>query len=240
MKLLLVTGAAGRIGSRFVQEYGEHYDLRLTDFKAPEDAEMKHAGEWVPGNLDNLEFVRECVQGMDAVLHLAANPSGEASFEELLPNNVVTTYNVFQSAKQAGVKRVVFASSIQAVYGYPEGETITPDMPPRPTNLYGASKAWGEALCSVYATQGMSSIAVRIGAFMAPEQLAEVDEQMKKEFVGEDDLSQLFHLILQAPEDMKFQVFHGLSDNAVKRIDISETKEKLGYQPEHAAVPPEE
>src|SRR5262249_39621390 len=83
-----------------------------------------------------------------AVVHLAANPDPSASWESLLPDNFITTYNMFTAAQEAGCRRLIFASSIHAVWNYPREVVVKPDMPIWPENIYGVSKCFGEALAS--------------------------------------------------------------------------------------------
>ena len=90
-------------------------------------------------------------------------------YGSLLDNNIKGTYNVFRAAKDAGCRRVVFASSIHAVVGYPADMPIPTDVTVRPLNMYGVSKCFGEAVAAAFAYgEGLSAIAIRIGAYEAP------------------------------------------------------------------------
>ena len=115
-------------------------------------------------------FLAAC-QGVDTVVHLAADPRPNGDFHtSLLPSNVVGVYNAFEAALQAGCKRVLFASSVHAMLGYKidwgeggTGEATDNTKPPNPPNTYGATKAWGEALCRKYSNaDGLSCIALRV------------------------------------------------------------------------------
>ena len=108
------------------------------------------------------------MEGVEAVVHLAAEP-GELAFGELLGSNFTGTFNVFDAARRAGVRRVVFASSNHATGFYPAGERLTGVEPVRPDGLYGVSKVFGEALARMYCDRfGLEAICLRIGAFQAP------------------------------------------------------------------------
>ena len=144
---VLLTGAAGRIGSFFHDAYTDAYDFSLTDIVEP--AETKGA-PFKQADLSDFDAVRPLCDGIDTVVHLGADPSMDAPWESLLPNNVVATYNVFESARQAGCRRVVYASSINAVLGYPRDQQVHTSQPVYPINLYGATKCWGEALARYY------------------------------------------------------------------------------------------
>lgn len=100
--------------------------------------------------------------------HLAAIPDPDAGGEALLPANVVGAYQVAQAAADRGVRRLVLASSSQAVSAYPEGTQVRTAEAPGPANLYGATKAWAEALGAWVAwTTSSSVVALGIGYFAA-------------------------------------------------------------------------
>ena len=191
---------------------------------------------------------------MDTVVHLGAAAGDRQTPEDLLRSNVMGTYNVFEAAKRAGVKRVIFASSGATVSGaerepplshivngrYEElgsWSPLTHETPLRPGGLYGATKVWGEALCSYYADrEGLSCIAVRIGAFGTPERLVDcTDSRLLTLWVSHDDLTHLFERCIEAPESVRFLIVQGVSDNQLKRMDISNAREVLGYDPKDNA-----
>lgn len=125
-------------------------------------------------------FLAAC-QGVDTVVHLAADPRPSGDFHtSLLPSNVVGVYNAFEAAHQAGCKRLVFASSVHAVLGYNidwdsggTGEATDNLKAPNPQNTYGATKAWGEALCRKYSNaDGLSCIALRVSVYTQPYNLS--------------------------------------------------------------------
>lgn len=105
----------------------------------------------VTGDVRDLEVMRWVCEGVDTVLHLAANPSPAATWEELLPTNISGTYHTFVAAKAAGCRRVVYASSIHAVAGHPRCRQVRTGDPVNPGNLYGVSKCFGR--CSVAVAQ---------------------------------------------------------------------------------------
>lgn len=235
---LLITGAAGRIASAFIERYGAHYDLVLTDRVYPA-SEFACAGRWVIGDANDPDLLWRLTENVEAVLHLAADPNTNASLPSLVANNLAATAYLFDAAFRRGAGRFVFASSVQTVVGYPPDVPVTPDMPPRPLNAYAATKCFGEALCHVYASKGMSCIAVRIGAFSDPARLArETFPDFFRLFVSKDDLCQLLHLALQAPRDVGFAIVHGISDNREPRLDLESTRRLLGYEPRDGAPAP--
>lgn len=139
LRTVLITGAAGRIGSFLARQFQGRYACTLTDIRTPEET---YGFASTTADIADLDALRALCRGVDTVVHLAADPGTEAPWESLLPRNVVGVYNVFQAAHEAGCRRVIFASSINAVSGYPQGVQVQTDMPVRPPNLYGATKAW--------------------------------------------------------------------------------------------------
>ncbi len=232
---VLITGAAGRIGTAFRERYGDRYDLRLVDRnRVPEPGEHEHCVE----DLVSLDSALRVCEGVDTVIHLAADPSPRATFyDTLLPLNVQMTYNMFHAAVAQKCRRLIFASSIHAVNAYPLDYQIHPADPVLPGDLYGVTKCWGEALCAYYGSrEGLSCIAIRIGAFGTPERLAECnDSRLLSLWVSHDDLSQLIHRCIEAADDVRFLIVQGVSDNQLKRMDISNARELRGYAPQDNA-----
>lgn len=235
MKCVLVTGAAGRIGSYFAEQMHGTYDLRLMVRGDEGGIERLNAwGEVVTADLADLERLKEVCAGADTVVHLAGNPDPNALWKDLLETNIVGTYNLFAAAKAAGVRRVVCASSIHAVSGYPADVQVKTTEPVRPGDLYGVSKCFGEALCRYMAEkEGVSAIAVRIGAFQPVTTVQqESGLDVLDDFVSERDLTQLLQRCIDARDDLPFAILHGVSDNRFKRLDISDTRTLVGYAPQ--------
>jgi NAD(P)-dependent dehydrogenase (short-subunit alcohol dehydrogenase family) len=231
---VLVTGAAGRIGSYFARHSHQRYALRLMVRELNEkSAPLKPFGEIVTGDISDLARMKELCAGIDTVLHLAASPSPSSTWDELLPANISGTYNTMVAAKACGCRRVVFASSIHAVSGYPADVQVKTTDPVNPGDLYGVSKCFGEALGRYMAEkENLSVIALRIGAFQPLEAARQPHSlHMLDAFVSHRDLNQLMQRSIDA-EHLQFGIFHGLSDNRFKRLDISDARELLGYQPQ--------
>ncbi len=229
---ILVTGGCGRIGSYFVKFASGRYTIRVVDKVAwNRDKLGEFNGETLVADLQDLERCREACQGMDAVIHLAADPSLEAKFDSLLPNNIITPYNMFTAAKEAGCKRFLFASSVHAVEGYPEDVIVNPQMPVRPKNLYGATKCFGEAMGIYFAyTEGLPTIALRIGVYRPAGSKLPIRYDDKKAYINPDDFNQLLVKCLETP-GIQFAIVHAASDNRFKRLDITETIREFGYEP---------
>jgi uronate dehydrogenase len=231
---ILITGGCGKIGSYFVKYAADRYAIRVVD-KAVWDVE-KHgrlSGESMIIDLQDLNACREACAGMDAIIHLAADADPEADFSgSLLGNNIIATQNMFQAAKEAGCRRFIYASSAHVVSGYAPGIQINSNMPVKPGNMYGATKCFGEALAAYYAhAQGLPSIVLRIGAYTFPEEYQQFSLEERDAFLDPNDFNQLLVKCLETP-DVTFLIAHAISNNRYKRLDLTETSEKLGYDPQ--------
>jgi len=225
---VLITGAAGTIGLALRAGLRSHYRaVRLLDVAPQQPAEPGE--EVVTVDLNDRPATEAAMKDVDAVIHLAAI-ADEASFDEILSGNITTTYSVFEAARRAGVRRVVFASSNHVTGFYPRSETVTPDDPVRPDTFYGVSKVFGEALGRLYADKyGLEVVCLRIGSFgerpTRPRQLST--------WLSPRDCVQLVRCSLDAPA-VGFTVVYGVSANS-GRWWTDEAAARLGYRPEDDA-----
>ena len=218
--------------------------LRLVDVRQPQQTEPDdevQAGEQ-DGNLAELDVARRALRGAHSVLHLAADPSPRADFyASLLDRNVKATYNVLHAAHELDVKRVVFASSVNAILGYPSDVQVRAEDVAWPGNVYGASKAWGEAICGAFVAQSegrLSAIAVRIGGVTHRDQIRARSGRTpgwQSITVTHDDLCRLFDCCLNGAPDVTFAVVNGISANRFLRMDLESTRRRVGYQPQDDA-----
>jgi nucleoside-diphosphate-sugar epimerase len=231
-KKVLLTGAAGRIGTAFREYNGSRYRLRLADRDVAALGDGREH-EIVTLEAADLESCRAACEGIDTVIHLAADPSPRADFySSLLDNNIKGAYNIFRAAKDQGCRRVIFASTIRVFEGYPDGSPIAPEAGLRPTDLYAASKCFGEALAYYFAhAEGLSCIVVRIGGFEGNWVTQSPPDHALVRFVSRRDMSQLLARCIDAP-DITYAIVHGVSNNRHKRLDIASTRELLGYDPQ--------
>ena len=249
---VLVTGAEGRIGATVREHLAGRYDLvALT--RTPQ-AFPSHVAD-----IAELDAIRSAFEGVDAVVHLAASAAIETPWEDVLHNNLVGTYNVYEAARLAGCGRVVFASSNHAVGMFEvEGapEIYSPDdtrlvdhtAELRPDSLYGVSKVYGEALGRLYHERhGLSVFNLRIGAVRkeddptlpASNSLLQLDEagrhaRMRAVWLSRRDCAELIAACLDA-EDVSWAVVYGVSANAGRFWDLEHARELLGWEPRDAA-----
>ena len=224
MKILL-TGAGGDVGRRLRpmlrQAYGE---IRVSDRDPLPDL---HPGEsFVAAELSDPVAVARAVEGIDGIVHLGGF-SVEGPWPVLLKSNIEGCYNLFEAARAAGVKRVVFASSNHAVGFYPREQTIGPAVPVRPDSRYGVTKAFGEALGGLYADKfGLRVTCLRIGNVGD----APIDRRRLAIWLHPADLMQLVRIGLEHP-DIRYEVLYGASDNARGWWDNQRARD-LGYRPQ--------
>jgi dTDP-4-dehydrorhamnose reductase len=230
---VLITGAGGMIGPELSAFCREHYRLRLmVQRQADVTPALTACGEVVVCDLSNADGLKEHCRGIDTVVHLAADSNPSSLWSDLLKHNIVGTYNLFTAAKAAGCRRVIFASSIHAISGYPVDTQVREDDPVNPGDLYGVSKCFGEALGRYMAEQeDVSVIVIRIGLCRslamarAPEGAVMLDS-----YFSPRDFHQLVHRAIEV-ESLRFGIFHGVSDGRFKRMDITDGRTLLGYAP---------
>jgi nucleoside-diphosphate-sugar epimerase len=230
---VLVTGAGGHIGSYYAEHAPAHHLRRLMMRREEVDTlDLSRFGEVVEATLGNRPRLIEICQGIDTVIHLAADPNPDARWDSLLESNIVGTYNLMSAARMAGVRRVIYASSIHAVSGYPADVQVKTSEPVNPGDLYGVSKCFGEALGRYFAEQeGMSVIALRIGAFQPLATAADPDAAgLLDAFISRRDMHQLIVRCVD-DETLRFAIFHALSNNRFKRLDLSDVRALIGYEP---------
>ncbi len=221
---VVLTGAGGRIGSAIMPLLPASWDVQRTDLEA-------HQGI-AALDVTDADACQAAFTGADAVVHLAAVPDPTASWERLLPANVVGTHHVARAAADCGVRRLVLASSVHAVSAGPDQTQVRAGDPPRPANLYGATKAWAEALGSwVAATTSTSVVALRIGCFAAQRPSADtVPAREMSAWLSPRDAAELVRASVEA-EGLRFEVANGISANRYRFADLQDTMQRLGYRP---------
>jgi nucleoside-diphosphate-sugar epimerase len=256
-KTVLVIGAEGVIGTAVREHLGKRYDLRA----------LTRTGQEFPSHvadITDLNAILPAFVGVDTVVHLAASPAVETPWDEILPNNLIGTYHVFEAARRSGVQAVVFASSNHAIgmyeldgapdlYALDDPRVYDERVEVRPDSLYGVSKVYGEALGRHYADcYGLRVYCLRIGSVRAeddpvsegvlsssPALLDLQTEQLRRErmratWLSRRDCTQLIARCIDA-EHLPWAVVYGISNNPRQFWDLSHARELLGYEPEDAA-----
>ena len=180
-------------------------------------------------------------QGVDVVLHLAADPRAAGDWETVAPLNIDLALNVLRAAQEARVPRFVFASSNWVFGGYRfQAERLSHTLPPRPINPYGASKLFierqGKALCE----QGLHFLSLRIGYCQPGENRPGPHMAFglwgQEMWLGNDDWAQAVTRSCAEP----FEGFHAInivSDNRGMRWDLTEARAAIGYAPTQSHSP---
>jgi nucleoside-diphosphate-sugar epimerase len=203
-------------------------------------------------DMADLDAVCKAFEGMDTVVHMAANPDPGASWEAILQSNMIGGYNAFEACRQLGVRRIVYASSIMTSWGnqldepylaikegrfedVPDGFRIIKHTDPvRPTEPYSASKVWGEALARTYSdVHGLSCLCLRIGWVNAEDKPTGLEDGAF--WCSQRDIVELVALSIEAPVEMKFDIFYGLSQCQYRWADIDHARNVLGYAPQDRA-----
>ncbi len=243
---LLVTGLSGLIGGAAHPVLAADHDVAALNRR-----EVNGTFTW-QADIADFEAIRPAFDGVDAVIHLAAKPGEHFGWDALRVTNVEGTRNVFQAAVEAGVPRVVFASSGATVAGWEHDEPyralvegryddlpdrwpmITVDAPPRPRGVYGSTKVWGEALARHFAdTTATSFISVRIGFVNAEDRPA--NARQRSVWCSQRDVVNALVAALGAPEAVRCGTFFANSRNRYGYRDLDHGRDLLGFEPLDAA-----
>ena len=243
MKRVLITGISGLIGGVLKEELTKNYEIFGLDRIPSEDSNLTAA------DISDYQSILPAFKDIDTVIHLAANLNVEASWEEVLPSNIIGTYNVFHAARQASVKHIIFASTNRVTHGYEKDEPyssivagkyeglkpgefpmISENLPVRPDSFYAVSKLFGENLGRFYYEKyDIPVTCLRIGS---------VNKSNKPElirdfatFCSHRDLAQLVEKCVEA-DNLTFDIFYGVSQNTWRFWSYENAQSKLGYSPE--------
>jgi nucleoside-diphosphate-sugar epimerase len=223
-KRILITGAAGTIGVSLRRELADYYEFCCLDRCRIEGVKHTHCVD-----ITNFKAVLKAMKNVDAVIHLAANPSTDQAWKDVYHSGIQGTFNVFEAARQVGIKQIVYASSYHVSGG--QQPPITPDQPVHPDSLYAVGKAFGENLGQYFCDQyDMSIICLRIGWFYERPTIYGLEDPCRSYWCSAEDLAQLVHLSLRKPR-LGFQIFYGVSNNTLRCLDISNAQDLVGYNP---------
>jgi uronate dehydrogenase len=224
MKTILITGAAGDIGTHLRRELAGKYALRLSDIRP---IRKIAAGETsVRGDIGRLTDMLRVTKGVDAIVHLGGF-AVEGPWDVILRANIIGLYNVFEAAHRNGVKRLLFATSNHAMGFYRRDQIIDHRSYPKPDSRYGVSKVFGEQLGSLYADKyGLEVFCIRIGNLNP----MPADKRRLSLWLSPRDLAQLVQIGIEHP-DIHFEIVYGVSGNKRSWYDNSNAH-RLGYKPQ--------
>ncbi|MFD1514095.1 NAD-dependent epimerase/dehydratase family protein [Halomarina rubra] len=264
MNSVLVTGAAGRVGTAVTDHLEGEYSFTALDREPAPDIES------VTADITDSDAITPAFDGQDAVVHLAGEPSTEASWDAVLQNNIVGMYNCLEAARNAEVESFVFASSNHVVGMYEDefapdlyepgfGLVVDHTAPPRPDSFYGTSKLFGEAMGRQYVETfeyPKRFYALRIGSVRSPRydhpfgdaergvddgrytrDSAEYDAtvtRMRATWHSRRDLAHQVDRCLR-DDSVEFDIFYGVSDNPTRWFDVEHARATIGYRPKDSA-----
>lgn len=243
-KLLLITGAAGTVGRALRVALGDRYRYRLLLHNTvPEDVAPED--EIVFSDVTQYGAMVEATQGVDVIVHLALAHTRRGMPEAhraqiTLDVDMRGTYHMFEAARVNGVSTVVFAST-NHVTGINEERGICsrPDLPVRPDGIYGAGKAFGEALGRYYVDRhGLRVFCLRIANFNGLDEPGRLYEPGASRWLSPRDLAQLTWRCIEA-KDLDWGIFYGVSRGAESKWDLTNARELLGYDPQDDGSAPE-
>ena len=224
-KRILITGAAGRLGSRLRTGLAPLAEtIRLAD--RVEIADLQDNEEAMVFDLADQRAAMEATRDVDAIVHFGGAPL-ETVWQEILDSSIRGSYHIYEGARKNGARRVVYASSVHAIGYHPLTAHIDTDAPVRPDSLYGVSKCFVEALSRLYWDKfGIESVCLRIfSSFPEPP-----DRRMLWSWLSFEDCVRLVAASLTAPV-VGHTISFGLSDNKLKPVDNSKAGH-LGYVPQ--------
>jgi len=228
MKKLVLTGAAGRLGSYLREPLTKLADTLVSTDLADDVGKLYDGEQYIKADLTSLDQMTKVLEGADMVVHFGA-VGDEAPFETILGPNIVGAYNVWEAAHRNDVRRVVYASSVHAVGMHSRTQGIGLDAPHKPDTFYGLAKCFAEDLASLYwDKRGIESVCMRIFS------CAQVtNARALGTWLSYDDLIHLVEQSINTPVT-GFKVVYGISNNDRCPVDNSQAS-FLGYRPKDNA-----
>lgn len=225
LRKIVLTGARGALGTSLRGPLAALCEELVSSDIAPAPADLAPNESWVRADLVRMEEIAPLMEGAEMVVHFGAIVD-ESPFETLWGPNFVGSYNVWESAWRAGVRRIVYASSVHAVGMHETTAAIDTDAPHRPDTFYGLSKCFTEDLGRLYwEKRGLESVHLRIfSCTPEPQNLRALGT-----WLSHRDMVELVRRAILTPVT-GFTVAFGVSDN--QRAPVSNRKAlHLGYHP---------
>jgi len=236
---LIVTGSMGRIGKIICNYLRDEYEIIEIDLNASNEVNCHKVDI---SDFDALKKTFDQIGTVSSVIHLAAVSNPNASWSEVIKNNIIATRNIFECSKLFNVPKVILASTCHTMGGYslfsseqrPSFFTkkIKIDLPVRPNGDYASSKVFAETLARQYYEQhGIHSICLRIGFFCKKETTSKIRNSfLKSIWLSHRDMIQLFNKSLQT--NAGFGIYFGVSKNKHRIFDLSKARKEIGFKPQ--------
>lgn len=241
-KRVLITGMSGLIGGALRKRLEGNYELVALNRRRIEGVECYQA------DIANLDEILPAFEGVDSVVHLAADSNEVSKWTSFRDSNITGTYNVFEASRLKGVKRIIYASSgstikgiertqpyadlVEGHYGQlPETwKKVDQTSMPRPNSIYGCTKLWGEALARMYSDyHGIDAICIRIGHVDREDR--PLEPRHFSVWCSQRDVTGLIERCLEAPESLRFDIFYAVSNNEWSYRDMDHARDILGFVP---------
>lgn len=229
MQTLLITGAAGIVGTALRPLLREHYKLRLLDRRSVESLDSNETE--IVGDLTDPALVEHAVNGVDGILHLACAHGTDIAFQTTVEPNYHATLYLLEAAQRHGVKRFIFTSSHHVIgqYRTDAAETFD-DALPAPDSYYAMSKVFGEGACAAFSQRyDLATLVIRIGN--ADAQVS--DARRLRMWTSARDLGQLVRIGLEHPE-VRNEIVYGVSESP-NPLFHNRRARALGYRPQDNA-----
>lgn len=234
-----ITGTEGHIGSVLRKGLSDEYAIKAFTLESAS----------FPSTVVDLSDpvkIKGCFEGLDVVIHLAADRHPESPWESILKNNIMATYQVFEESKRAKVQRIIFASTNHVQHGntlLTVPASLDPNKkilmklsdPPNPDSYYAISKLLGENMGKLYSEQhGIEFVGLRIGwTFPEDDPSTKIgtvtEDYVRAMFLSQRDCIQAFRRALEV--DTHFMLAYAISMNDRRVFDLEETKRSLGFAP---------
>lgn len=231
MTTVMYTGGTGRMGRVIREGLAGRYERVIVYARSGEGVTLHPREDVVVGDLSDLDALTEAAKGVDVIVHLGG-VADEAPYDDVRAVNIDGTYHVYEAARRAGVSRVVYASSNHVVGFHPASTVLDESAPLRPDTYYGVSKAFGEALASLYYDKwGVESVLLRIGTFReAPE-----DRRQLGLWLSWRDGVELVRCAIEAT-GIGCQIVYGCSANSAAWWNGEAGWRAIGYEPKDDAA----
>ncbi len=207
---ILLTGAAGALATMLRPALAAAgHVVRLTDQRRI--WRLGANEEFVRGKLADARAMRRAVAGVSTILHLGGGGgwAGERQWQGVIDSNVTGMLTLFEAARAAGVRHIIFASSMHVLGLHPRSQPIDEDSLPAPDTRYGVSKLWGEGLCRLYAQKyGFAVRVLRIG-----HAVADMADAAPGQGVSHADLARLCLFAIDHPPT-GFDIWHAVAPHA--------------------------
>lgn len=228
MKKLVLTGAAGRLGSYLREPLSKLCEDFVSSDIADSVSNLAPNETYVKADIADLDAMVALLEGADMVVHFGA-VGDEAPMDVLWGPNFYGAYTVWEAAYRNKLRRVVYASSIHAVGMHKKTDFIGIDAPHKPDTFYGLAKCFAEDLASLYwDKRGLESVCMRILSCAQP-----TNSRAVGTWLSYDDLILLVERSITTPIT-GFSVVYGVSDNDRTPVDNAKAQH-LGYRPKDNA-----